>query len=124
MLKSAIAGSAAAALLAICGVANAADDFRLSFKDLDLGQPQDAQVFRARMRSTAAKLCSAEVLTGTRLDGRTRCEAGARDDMLASLPAQTRAVYLDALKGRASDKLAKAGAPQGAAVTATIASPN
>ncbi len=111
-------------MLALCGAAAAADDLRLSYKDLDLGQPQDAQVFRARMQSTAAKLCSAEVITGSRLDGRARCEAGARDDMLACLPAQTRALYRDALKGRSSDKLAQAKATQGAGLTAAISPPN
>ena len=128
MIKFAAAGTLAAAALAICGAAQASDGLKLSYKDLDLGRPKDAHTFRLRMETAAAYMCRAEISTGSHSGGRSLCEARTRNDMLASMPAETRSVYQAALNGRASDRLAQAraaaSAASGSAVTATVAPPN
>jgi len=92
--------AAVAATTALFAVAApACDSLTVPRGDLDLSRPADAQTFKARVAKAAAKWCRTEPLsTGSHVPNARECRKSADEAVTASLPKETQAAYLAALK--------------------------
>ncbi len=106
MSKIMVALSAAGILLT-AGAAAAAPSTP-GYDDLDLGRPGDAAAYRHRVDLASEWKCEREDPSGFNPNAKVACQARARQAAMAAMPEETRVVYQAALKGQASDRLARA----------------
>lgn len=119
MSKMMIAAAAASLCLA-AGAAQAASPAP-GYDDLDLGRPKDAQTYRMRLQRATDRICERENATGYNYAQRYECQARTGKSLMEAMPQDVRTIYLGALKGQASDKLARArlAASDGASSTSS-----
>ena len=83
-----LASLAAVLIVAAAGSASARET-RIAWGDLDLSTASGAEVFDARVRSAARKMCRGVPMIG----GRSACYAAIRDEAVGQLPGAAQVDY-------------------------------
>ncbi|MCS6626385.1 UrcA family protein [Roseibacterium beibuensis] len=78
-----------AAVLTLAAAPASASEVRIAWGDLDLATPAGAEIFDARVRAAARKLCRNLPMTA----GRAACQAAVRDEAVTLLPGAAQVDY-------------------------------